>query len=95
MTHQGVLEAATAAKVEVLDTVAADAGLAARLESDPRSVSAQKGRQRPDVVEISVVRDSDTVKHVHIRGARLRSFWHFPTATCAAPEEERRRGDSF
>ena len=44
MTHQGVLEAATAAKAEVLDTVAADSGLAARLESDPRSVSAQNGR---------------------------------------------------
>ena len=39
------------------------------LQSDPNAVFAEMGGRIPDDVEIRVVRDTDTVKHLHIPAA--------------------------
>ena len=60
---------ASNAHVELLDRVWTDDAFAARLESDPKAVFAEMGGQIPDDVEIRVVRDTDTVKHLYIPAA--------------------------
>ena len=69
MSMQASREAVEAAKVELYNRVWTDEAFAARLESDPKAVFAEMGGQIPDEVEIRVVRDTDTVKHLHIPAA--------------------------
>ena len=52
--------------VEFLKKVWTDEAFGARLDSDPRAALAEIGRSLPDDVEIKVLRDTDTVKHLRI-----------------------------
>ena len=58
-------------RVELLNRVWTDDAFAARLQSDPKAVFAEMGGQIDDEVEVRVVRDTDTVKHLHIPAAPL------------------------
>ena len=58
-----------AAQADFLHKVWTDDAFAARLEGDPKAVFAEMGSQIDDDFEIRVVRDTDTVKHLHIPAA--------------------------
>lgn len=89
MTHQAAPEAAKAETAEIFNSLCTDEALAARLDVDLGSVMV--GGHLPDDAEISVMRDNGAVKHVHVRGAPLPSFWHFETAACPAHKAKRRQ----
>ena len=55
-----------AAHVEFLKKVWTDEAFGARLDSDPRAALAEIGGSLPDGVEIKVLRDTDTAKHLRI-----------------------------
>ena len=57
------------AYVELLKRVWTDEAFGARLDSDPRAALAEIGGSLPDDVEIKVLRDTDTVKHLPIPAA--------------------------
>ena len=69
MSNQQNPGAVSDARVELLNKAWTDDAFAARLESDPKSVFAEMGGRIPDDVEIRVVRDTDTVKHLYIPSA--------------------------
>ena len=69
MNSQLTPEAAQAAKAEFFNKVWTDEAFAVRLESDPKSVLAEMGGHIPDNLELRVVRDTETVKHLHIPAA--------------------------
>ena len=54
------------AHVEFLKRIWTDDACGARLDSDPRAALAEIGGSLPDDVEIKVLRDTDTVKHLRI-----------------------------
>ena len=69
MNNQHMHGAVQAAQADFLHKVWTDDAFAARLQSDPKAVFAEMGGQIPDDVEIRVVRDTDTVKHLYIPAA--------------------------
>ena len=69
MNNQHMHGAVQAVQADFLHRVWTDDAFAARLEGDPKAVFAEMGSQIDDEVEIRVVRDTDTVKHLHIPAA--------------------------
>ncbi len=57
------------ANAAFLKKVWTDEAFGARFESDPRAVFTEMGQEVPDDIEIKVVRDTDTVKYLHIPAA--------------------------
>ena len=88
MNDQHMQGAGYAAQADFLHKVWTDDAFAARLEGDPKAVFAEMGSQIPDDLEIRVVRDTDNVKHLHIR-RRLRRV-RSPTVTWLEPRAVRR-----
>ena len=66
MIKSPTLDGNKAAHVEFLRKVWTDEAFGARLDSDPRAALAEIGGSLPDDVEIKVLRDTDTVKHLRI-----------------------------
>lgn len=54
---------------EIIRRVWSDPEFAARLESDPNSVLQELGYVIPDGVEIQVLRDTETVRNLHVAAA--------------------------
>jgi len=59
-------EEAMKAQVEFFNKVWTDEAFRTRLENDPRAVLKEIGGNVPDDVQVKVVRDTDTVKYLHI-----------------------------
>ena len=57
------------AQVDFLNKVWTDEAFRARLDRDPKAALKELGGQVPDDIEIRVVHDTDTVKHLHIPAA--------------------------